>query len=72
MNWVQLAFGAISLAREIIKLMREQSETKKETFQKITEFKHAAKKARLEGDTNELESMFKSILSQSTSDKSVK
>lgn len=67
MNWVQIVLGALSLAREIVKLMREQEQTKLEMKENIQEFKAATKKARIEGDTSGLETVFKNVISKPNS-----
>jgi hypothetical protein len=59
--WVQIIVGALSLAREIAKLMREKEENKKEIPEKLAVLKDAVKSARKSGDTSEIENAFRSF-----------
>ncbi len=61
MGWIQLIVGAITLAREVFKYFREREETKRAAVKKMSEFKQAMKRARVEKNTDDLEKMFASL-----------
>ena len=61
MNAIQLLVGVIALAREILALMRAQSDDKKVVKNKVHDMRKAVKKAREEGKTDDVEKMFRNL-----------
>ena len=59
--WVQMILGALSLAKEIIKLVRDKETEKKKCPARMKGIKEAIKRARETGDTDELEKAFRNI-----------
>jgi len=57
--WVQIVLGALTLAREVVKYLKDKEENdKRAVADKITALKHGFKTARLEKNTDELEKSF--------------
>ena len=59
MGWFSIVSAALSLAREIIKYMREQEKCKNKTAMRLQGVRHAIRVARETKDTKHLEDAFK-------------
>lgn len=68
MNWIHLAIGAISLVREMLKLVSSDKEKKRKRLEQLHALRDGLKKAREEGKTDELERLV-SIMSNDLGDK---
>ena len=62
MGWIQLTIAAVSLAREIIKYLKERDKSPVNTAEKIAQFKEGLNHARKTQDTSKLEEAFAGII----------
>jgi len=60
-NWIPVFIAAISLVKEIVGFLKEREANKKERKKKIVRLKDGFKKARLEGDTSNIELAFADV-----------
>ena len=61
MNWIQVAVGVLSLAREIFQFVKKQEQDKQKRVTKVVEMRAALKKARDKGDTEDVEKLFSEL-----------
>ena len=61
MIYIQILIGIIGLARELLKFFKESETDKIKRSMQITEFKHAVRRARKEGVTDDIEKAFSNL-----------
>jgi len=62
MGYIQLLIAILTLGREIIKYLNNLEKSKSGKAKKMADFKNALKKARKEGNTDELENIFADLV----------
>ena len=58
MSWLQIAIGALALARELVKYLREREADQKLAVQKVRRFQQAIRKVRKDGQSDDIERSF--------------
>ncbi len=62
MSWIQIIIGVIAIARELLKIIKDVQDDKREVNLKLKEMRKALKRAREEGKSDEVEKLFKDLL----------